>query len=155
MNKKKIASMLLLVAATASSIALDTTYANATENKNVSVLEARNGGNAKGKVINVTTNLRVRKGKSTNSEVVGYLREGQTFDVLAKEGSWYKINNNGKVGYVFEEYVQVIEENSNTRSAQTGVVVNITSNLRVRSGASTNSSTLGYLRNGDKLNIVS
>ena len=37
---------------------------------------------------------------------------------------------------------------------QRGQVVNITTNLRVRSGANTNSSVVGYLNNGADVNII-
>ncbi|MEG0238159.1 MAG: SH3 domain-containing protein, partial [Clostridium sp.] len=156
MNKKRVASMLLVAAtATTGAVVVDNTYANAANQNNSSTIESRGTTYEKGKVVNVTTNLRLRSGKSTSSEVVGYLREGQTFDILAKEGSWYKIKVDGKTGYVYEEYVEAISNSSNSKASEKGVVVNITTNLRVRSGASTSSATLGYLKNGDKLDIVS
>ena len=48
-----------------------------------------------GQVINVSTGLRMRAGAGTNYEVVGWLYEGDTFEILGKESSWYKIKKNG------------------------------------------------------------
>ncbi len=117
----------------------------------------------KGKVINVTSSLRIRSGASTSHSVIGYLYEGNTFDIIGKSGGWYKINSNGRTGYISGEYVQVIGENSGSNSGNSGnndlggkvgQVTNVTSSLRIRSGASTSHSIVGYLSNGDKFDIV-
>ena len=76
----------------------------------------------KGKVINVTTNLRVRSMPNTSSSVVGYLTAGNIVDIQGKSGSWYKISYNGKVGFVHSDYIKrvndnVEEENSNTQTS--------------------------------------
>ncbi|MEW8956008.1 SH3 domain-containing protein [Clostridium sp.] len=122
---------------------------------------------AKGKVINVTSNLRIRQGAGTNTSVVGYLINGQTFEIKGKSGDWYHINANGKVGYVHKDYVEEIKEsnpNNNggnpekpttpeVEKATKGKVINVTSNLRVRQGAGTNTSVVGYLYNGQTFEI--
>ena len=120
-----------------------------------------------GKVVNVTTNLRVRSGAGTNTSVLGYITNGTTVNITGESGDWYQINFNGKTGYVSKEYISVSGSSSGTNSSgnngsqqapsttnKVGTVVNVTSNLRVRSGASTSSSTLGYLTNGSKVNIT-
>lgn len=61
-----------------------------------------------GTVINVEgSNLRVRKGPSTNVAVLGYLLNNSTVDITGKEGNWYKINFKGSVGYVSEDYISI------------------------------------------------
>ncbi len=120
-----------------------------------------------GKVVNVTTNLRVRSGAGTNTSVLGYITNGTNVNITGESGNWYQINFNGKTGYVAKEYISVsgssggtnIPSNSGNQQTpattnKTGTVVNVTSNLRVRSGASTSSSTLGYITNGTKVNIT-
>lgn len=114
----------------------------------------------RGKVVNVETSLRVRSGASTSHAVIGYLHEGNTFDIVGKSGSWYKINFNGKHGYVSSEYVKEISGNNNSSNnsstdlgGKVGQVVNVTTSLRVRSGASTSYSIVGYLSNGEKFDI--
>ena len=52
-----------------------------------------------------TNNIRVRQGPSTETSVIGIIRDekGMTpdvFDCLGKENGWYKIRFGGKVAYV-------------------------------------------------------
>ena len=116
----------------------------------------------KGIVVNVHSVLRVRSEASLNSEVVGYLTNGCSVNILGENGDWYNINYNGKSVYVSKEYVQVSGGASNssesssqeTRSGKSGQVVNVHSSLNVRSGASTSSSVIGSLSNGSKVTIV-
>ena len=117
----------------------------------------------KGKVINITSSLRIRSGASTNTSTIGYLYEGNTFDIIGKSGDWYKIKTNGKTGYIYGEYVEVLgsnnngnnnNNNDNSNNGKMGQVKNVTSSLRIRSGAGTNHSVVGYLSNGDKFKIL-
>ena len=116
----------------------------------------------KGTVVNVHSVLRVRSEASLNSEVVGYLTNGCSVNILGENGDWYNINYNGKSVYVSKEYVQVSggassssgSSSQETRSSKSGQVVNVHSSLNVRSGASTSSSVIGSLSNGSKVTIV-
>lgn len=147
------------------------------ENGSISQGNSSSTTNKKGKVKNVQTNLRLRDKASTSGKVIGYLTNNQEFNILEKTGSWYKINVNGKVGYVHSDYVAVIEGSSNTGQNLTqkptennkpntekpneshkvpikGKVVKVTSNLRVRSGPGTSYSVKGSLNNNDQFNII-
>ena len=64
----------------------------------------------KGTVVNVHSVLRVRSEASLNSEVVGYLTNGCSVNILGENGDWCNINYNGKSVYVSKEYVQVSGE---------------------------------------------
>ena len=115
----------------------------------------------KGKVVNVESSLRIRSGASTSHSVIGYLYEGNTFDIIEKSGDWYKIKHNGRIGYVYGEYVKPAGESSSTNNnvdndlgGKVGQVINVTSSLRIRSGAGTNHSVVGYLSNGEKFDIT-
>ena len=116
----------------------------------------------KGTVVNVHSVLRVRSEASLNSEVVGYLTNGCSVNILGENGDWYNINYNGKSVYVSKEYVQVSggassssgSSSQETRSSKSGQVVNVHSSLNVRSGASTSSNVIGSLSNGSKVTIV-
>ncbi len=153
MNKKKITTMLLVIAATTGSFIFDNTKAFAdTHKNNVNTFGLKRTSN-KGKVVNVETNLRIRKDPSTRSSVIGYLREGQTFEILGKEGSWYEIKNGGRIGFVHEDYVEQINNESRSAGSK-GKVINITSTLRLRSSASTSSNVIGYLKNGENFDIL-
>ena len=133
-------------------------------NEYIRTIGARDASlNAKGHIINISSSLRVRNSASTNSSTKGYLRNGQTIDIVAKSGNWYKIKYNGNYGYVYGDYVSVsntsnskpsVSHKKTVEKIQKGHIVNISSSLRVRSSASTNSNTKGYLRNGQSIDIV-
>ena len=54
-----------------------------------------------------TTNLRVRKGPSTNASILGLVNTGDTLTVLGKDGQWYKVSYNGQEAYVHGDYVYI------------------------------------------------
>ncbi|MBS6184191.1 MAG: SH3 domain-containing protein [Clostridium celatum] len=140
----------------------------------VSEVASSSAISTKGKVYNVSTNLRVRSGASTSSSILGYLTNNTEVTIVGSEGEWYKIKYNNGYGYVSKEYITTNvdstnnTENNNTGSNNTesnntgnsnssetqGKVYNVSTNLRVRSGASTSSSILGYLTNNAKVTIV-
>ena len=96
----------------------------------------------KGKVINVTSALRIRKGPGTTYDAIGWLYNDDNVEILGREGQWFKIKNNDTIGYCHEDYIkevrqddtEIVPENPLTGK---GEVINITSNLRIRSSAST------------------
>ncbi|HAT4365179.1 TPA: SH3 domain-containing protein [Clostridium perfringens] len=168
MNRNKIAALIFAVS-TVCVVSAHSENAYATEHKNSNQLEENNQTRSvkKGQVINVSTNLRIRKSPSTSSDVVGYLTNGEVFNIDGKEGSWYKINANGKVGYIHGDYVKEVSGNSNSSSnnsgsnsnldtslaGKKGTVVNVSTSLRVRQSPSTNSSVVGSLRGGQTFEI--
>ena len=140
----------------------------------VSEVASSSAISTKGKVYNVSTNLRVRSGASTSSSILGYLTNNTEVTIVGSEGEWYKIKYNNGYGYVSKEYITTnVDSTNNTQNNNTGSnntesnntgnsnssetqgkVYNVSSNLRVRSGASTSSSILGYLTNNAKVTIV-
>ena len=49
---------------------------------------------SKGKAVNLgNSTLRIRQSASTSSAILGSLREGETFDIIAKSGQWYNIKS--------------------------------------------------------------
>lgn len=113
----------------------------------------------KGKVINVTSALRIRKGPGTNYDSIGWLYNDNDVDILGREGQWFKIKSNDIIGYCHEDYIKEVRQDDTevvpeTPSTRKGQVINVTSNLRIRSKASTSSSVVGYLNNGDSFDIL-
>ena len=104
----------------------------------------------------VTLNLRVRSDANTSSSILGYLKAGDTFEITGEKGNWYKINFNGKSGYVSKDYThKVSNSNDNTTAASKGKAVNLgNSTLRIRQSASTSSAILGSLREGETFDII-
>ena len=136
------------------------TIAGVTSIQSLEVKAAPN--EVKGNIVNVNSNLRVRKSSDLNSEVIGLLLNGEEISITGESGSWYEINYKGSKGYVSKNYVKIAEENIETNnkpnnenpSSQKGVLVNISSVLRVRSEANGNSEILGFLTNGCNVNIL-
>lgn len=133
--------------------------------------------NKKGIVYNIgNSSLRVRKGPSTNADIVGSVYEGNTVEVIGESGSFYKINYKNTTAYVHKNYIKLVENNnsSNDNSGTSnsdknesdsedkvqesmdkkGQVINITSNLRVRKKPSTDGMVLGYLLNNQYVDII-
>ena len=167
MNRNKIAALIFAVS-TVCVISAHSENAYATEHKNSNQLEENNQNRSvkKGQVINVSTNLRIRKSPNTSSDVIGYLTNGEIFNIDEKDGSWYKINGNGKVGYIHGDYVKELSGNSNSNNnsvsssnldtslvGKKGTVVNVSTSLRVRQSPSTSSSVVGSLRGGQTFEI--
>ena len=148
MQKKKLKKIIAISGVVGSILAVKNIPASATElNSGISVASV-----SKGQVVNVTSTLRIRESASTSSSVLGTMRNGSTFDIISKSGSWYQIKYNGITGYVHGDYVKEIAASSAILTK--GKVYNVSTNLRVRSGASTSSSILGYLTNNTEVNIV-
>ncbi len=116
---------------------------------------------SKGEVINVSTNLNIRESARTNSSIVGYLVNGQQFNIKGITGDWYNIDFNGKPGYIYKDFVREFNsdaptkpvEKPNVASSSKGEVVNVSTNLRMRSSNSASASIVAYLNSGDKFNI--
>ncbi|GIM29950.1 ligand-binding protein SH3 [Clostridium polyendosporum] len=149
MNKRKL-TQLIIVASTIIGSMIVTS-------KNVHALEVM-----KGQVVNVSTHLRIRQGTGMNTPIIGYLNNGQVFNIKDKNGDWYNIECNGKAGYVHKDYVQqvgndtvkVSTNNNNQQIKLTkGKVINVSTSLRIRQGAGINTAVVGYLNDGQSFDI--
>ncbi|MDK0746988.1 SH3 domain-containing protein [Clostridium perfringens] len=118
-------------------------------------------------IVNVSSSLNVREGASTSSKVIGSLSGNTKVTIVGEEGAFYKIEYKGSHGYVAKEYVKDVTESSNSNQGtqtpekpstpenteKTGVV-NVSSSLNVREGASTSSKVIGSLSGNTKVIIV-
>ena len=112
----------------------------------------------KGKIVNVTTNLRIRSQPSTSSSILGYLLNGTEVSIISQSGDFYKITYQNVTGYVHKDYVQVISGNTTNSSSSingsSGKVVNVSTSLNVRSGPGTTYRIIGQLKNGQSVTIT-
>ena len=97
--------------------------------------------------------LNVRSGAGTNYGIIGSVVKDQTLSVVSKSGSWYKINYNGRTGYVSSDYVQA--SGTTTPPAESTTYTVTASTLNVRSGAGTSYASIGSVTKGQKLSVVS
>lgn len=163
MNRKKILQIVLAASTIAGGITLSQEVVMAaTVSQNSFIQGTLTAPNLqKGQVVNITTNLRVRSGANTNSSVVGYLNNGADVNIIGQDGEWYKISFNGKDAFVNKSYVKVsgtVVSTTNTVTTTTvkkGQVINVTTSLNIRQGASSSTAILGSLKNGNTFDILS
>ncbi|WP_288678990.1 SH3 domain-containing protein [uncultured Clostridium sp.] len=118
-------------------------------------------------IVNVSSSLNVREGASTSSKVIGSLSGNSKVTIVGEEGAFYKIEYRGSHGYVAKEYVKDVTESNNSNqgtqtpekpsipeSTEKTGIVNVSSSLNVREGASTSSKVIGSLSGNTKITIV-
>ena len=118
-------------------------------------------------IVNVSSSLNVRERASTSSKVIGSLSGNSKVTIVGEEGAFYKIEYKGSHGYVAKEYIKDVTESNNSNQGtqtpekpnnpestkKTGIV-NVSSFLNVREGASTSSKVIGSLSGNSKVTIV-
>ncbi|MBC5995869.1 peptidoglycan endopeptidase [Romboutsia ilealis] len=111
-----------------------------------------------------TSTLNVRKGAGTSHAKVGTLKKGNKVTIQETKNGWHKVKlSNGTVGWASGDYIKVSTSsntsNNTSSSNQSNVSNKIgtvnTSSLNVRKGAGTNYSTVGSLKSGQKVGILS
>ncbi|MDU5650163.1 MAG: SH3 domain-containing protein, partial [Clostridium perfringens] len=118
-------------------------------------------------IVNVSSSLNVRSSASTSSKVIGSLSGNTKVTIIGEEGAFYKIEYKGSHGYVAKEYVKDVTENNNSNqgtqtpekqstpeSTEKTGIVNVSSSLNVREGASTSSKVIGSLSGNTKVTIL-
>ena len=118
-------------------------------------------------IVNVSSSLNVRSEASTSSKVIGSLSGNTKVIIVGEEGAFYKIEYKGSHGYVAKVYVKDVTESNNSNqgtqtpekpstpeSTEKTGIVNVSSSLNVRSGASTSSKVIGSLSGNTKVTIV-
>ncbi len=61
--------------------------------------------NKEGYIINVSSRVNLRANATMNSNILAKLSNNTKINVLGKQGQWYKVNYNGTVGYIYQEYI--------------------------------------------------
>ena len=118
-------------------------------------------------IVNVSSSLNVRNEASTSSKVIGSLSGNSKVTIVGEEGAFYKIEYKGSQGYVAKEYIKDVTESNNSNqgtqtpekpstpeSTEKTGIVNVSSSLNVREGASTSSKVIGSLSGNTKVTIV-
>ncbi|PFA57703.1 peptidase M24 [Bacillus sp. AFS054943] len=101
-----------------------------------------------------TSVLHVRAGSSTSHDIISRVYNGQSLNVIGEENGWFKINHNGKTGFVSGEFVSK-NGASNSNVSATGGKNKVTADvLRVRTAPNTSSSVSGRVYEGQTLNVI-
>lgn len=90
------------------------------------------------------TNVNVRAGASTSTNVLGKINKGTEYTVLDKADNWFKISYNGATGYVSADYFSVTKADGSI----TGSGVNL------REKATTASNSLKKFGSGDAVTVT-
>ncbi|GAB6613272.1 enterotoxin EntFM [Bacillus cereus] len=80
--------------------------------------------------------LKVRTGPATYNAVIGGVTNGKVLNVTGAENGWYKINHNGRTGYVSADFVKFVK----------GGVNNVTNNVQQPTTGGNTSSIAGFAR---------
>lgn len=76
----------------------------------------------KGTVNTKKSNLNVRKGPGTGYGIMGSLKKGKTVTLTGYKDGWYKIDYNGKDGYVSGSYIKTNDKNKLSKFEKGGLV---------------------------------
>ncbi|OCA86966.1 SH3 domain-containing protein [Bacillus sp. FJAT-27986] len=93
----------------------------AVAHKTINLTSADNTGST---VYQTTSNLNLRSGASTDGSILLTIPNGKTITYLSASGSWYKVQYNGKTGWVSSEYVTKTNSGSSV-SIQAGETFNL------------------------------
>ncbi|MBQ1607973.1 MAG: SH3 domain-containing protein [Lachnospiraceae bacterium] len=104
-------------------------------------------------VAQVNDFVNVRDTASEEGEVVGKLYNNSACNVEAEENGWYKITSGNVTGYVKSEFVVVGNEEL-ARSVSRRIAKVTADTLYIRKEATTDSSIVGFLPNGDDVTVV-
>ncbi len=109
-------------------------------------------GEARAETVEVTASgLNVRSGPSTRYRVVTVIRKGQRFNVVARSGSWRKLQVGGTQGWASGSYLRTVSGGS---SSGGGAAYTVTASaLNVRSGPSTRYRVVGTVRRGQRVTV--
>ncbi|WP_369819228.1 SH3 domain-containing protein [Thermoanaerobacter sp. YS13] len=97
--------------------------------------------------------LNVREGAGLGYKVIGVLPAGKVVTLLEEVNGWYKIDYNGKTGYIYSKYVAATPNPSNVVVLK-AVKVTAKSGLNVRVNNSINARKIGAVPYGTKLKVV-
>ena len=107
-------------------------------------------------VANVSNAVNVRSGAGTEYDQVGRLYSGAAGVVLAVDGEWTQIASGDVTGWVKSDYLVTGEEAEALAASLTPQVATVTATeLRVRSGAGTDTTVLSVIPSGTKLVVES
>lgn len=101
--------------------------------------------------------VRMRMGPSTDFAAVGSFAKGTSVKISGETGDWYEICVNGEYGYMSKDYVKVSQaaEPSTDKLEKMDKIGIVTGNgVRMRSGAGTSYSTIGYYNQGIQVSVT-
>ncbi|WP_066869723.1 SH3 domain-containing protein [Clostridium mediterraneense] len=107
--------------------------------------------NKEGYIINVSSRVNLRANATMSSNILAKLSNNTRINVLGKQGQWYKVNCNGTVGYIYQEYVGISNKVTlESRGKNNNSNISKVSNIYKSNSGKTNNVT-----KGSKVNSIS
>jgi len=97
--------------------------------------------------------VNIRSEASTDGEILGKLYDGSVATVLGTEGDWTYVQSGSVTGYIKTEYLAINNEEVFKANA-TRIATVTTETLYVRAEATTDSSVINFVGEGDELKVV-
>ncbi|MFL0196665.1 SH3 domain-containing protein [Clostridium sp. WILCCON 0269] len=93
-------------------------------------------------ISNTSSVLNIRNGAGTSFSILGYLKKGDTVQVVGTVGNWYKIKLNSSYGYVSSDYISMGNSSSTTNNA----TQQLSSNSSTQNSGNSTSPSSGYVK---------
>ncbi len=101
------------------------------------------------------SDVRMRMGPSTDFASVGTLSKGASVKISGETGNWYEVSYNGKYGYMSKDYIKLVSTASTQTVEKMDKIGIVTGNgVRMRSGAGTSYSVIGYYDKGIQVQVT-
>lgn len=85
--------------------------------------QAFNNLNEQGKIINVSSNVRLRTQPDMQGNIISNYKNDTSINILGKQGQWYKVEIGNQTGYMYQEYVGIdnstVNNNPNNKATNT------------------------------------
>lgn len=109
-----------------------------------------------GKIVNCKTMANVREKATSKSKLLGTVKRGETYKVVATAGNWVKIQYSKSVeGYVYKTYIRITDEGAEpSPTGKTATIVNCKVAANVREKATQNSKLLGTVKKGETYDVL-
>lgn len=95
---------------------ISNTVSNTTSNTSSNTTNTTNSSSVNKTATITVETAKVREEASTTSNVLGFLDYGDEITLLEQSGDWYKINFNGKTGYIKNTLLKISDEAVSSRS---------------------------------------
>ena len=99
-----------------------------------------------GSIINVSTRVHLRAQPDLQAGILKNLKENTSVEILGNQGQWIKVNVNGTIGYIYETYVSLNQDNNtlNTVSSTSTSSSSISTGSNINTNTNINNDTNVY-----------
>ena len=91
---------------------------------------------------NVSTVVNLKEETTMNSTTLAKLKDNTLVTLLGKQGDWYKVSDNGTIGYIYGEYIAIANSNTTGSSSSSSSTITSSSNSNATGTTKSNNSSL-------------